>query len=126
MYRSCSKCGNIHPYNYKCNVGKVYRGGEERKLRNTYAWHSKARQIKEKSNYLCAICKDQGIYTYDNLEVHHISKVKDDPSLLLEDYNLITLCAWHHKLADMGEINKNYLLNLVYDREKQLPPRGRA
>ena len=122
MYKSCSRCGKIHPYNYKCNVGRVYNGGQERKQRNTYAWHLKAKQLKEKSNHLCEVCKDQGVYTYDNLEVHHINKVKDSPEKLLDDCNLITLCVEHHKLADKGQIDKNYLLNLVYGREKQPPP----
>lgn len=124
MYKSCSRCGSIHPYNYKCNLGKVYRGGQERKLRRLSAWKYKSLEIREKANYLCQVCKDQGVYTYDNLEVHHINKVKDNPSLLLDDYNLIALCVKHHKLADKGEIDKNYLLNLVYDREKTASPPG--
>ena len=122
MYKACSRCGSIHPYNYKCNVGRLYKGGQEREQRNTYAWHRKARQLKAKSNYLCEVCRDQGVYTYENLEVHHISKVKDNPEKLLDDCNLITLCVEHHKLADKGQIDKNYLLDLVYDREKQPPP----
>lgn len=124
MYKSCSRCGSIHSYNYKCNLGKVYRGGQERKLRRLSAWKYKSLEIREKANYLCQVCKDQGVYTYDNLEVHHINKVKDNPSLLLDDYNLIALCVEHHKLADKGEIDKNYLLNLVYDREKTASPPG--
>lgn len=116
MFRSCSRCGKIHDTNYKCNVGR--NNTNEAKLRNTHKWHSKAAEIKENSNYLCAVCKEEGRYTYDNLEIHHIVKIKDDPTKLLDNYNLICLCVYHHKLADAGKISKEYLLKLAENREK--------
>lgn len=117
MYKSCSRCGKIHPTTYNCNKGKVYRGGIERELRNTYDWVQKSLEIREKSNYLCAICRDEGRYTYNNLEVHHIVKVRENNNLLLDNYNLLCLCVEHHKKADKGEIDINYQLKLAKDRE---------
>ena len=35
MFKSCSRCGKIHDSKYRCNVNRVFRGGEERKLRAT-------------------------------------------------------------------------------------------
>lgn len=117
MYRACSRCGQIHDSNYKCNKGKVYNGGIERKLRSSYAWASKSLEIRAKANYLCEVCRDHQVYTYDNLEVHHIVRVVDDKDKLLDDYNLICLCVEHHKEADKGKIDKDYLLKLAKIRE---------
>ena len=120
MWKACSRCGKIHPANYKCNVGKVYRGGEERRLRNKNIWHEKSRDIRESSHYLCAVCKDQGIITYKDVEVHHIEKLKDREDLLLDDENLVCLCRYHHKMADEGKIDKDYLKGLAKERDSNL------
>ena len=118
MYKSCSKCGKIHPKNYQCNVGRVFSGGDERKLRSKYSWTKKSEEIRERANHLCEVCRDKGIITYDNIEVHHIIKVKDDESRLLDNYNLVCLCQEHHKQADNNEIDKDYLFNLARKREQ--------
>ena len=57
-------------------------------------------------------------YNYNNLEVHHITKLSDDPSGLLDDDNLIALCVKHHKQADYGEVEADYLRELVKERVK--------
>lgn len=114
--KSCSRCGRIHPRNYNCNVARVYQKTNESKLRSRYAWTKKAKQIKDDANGLCEVCKAQGLYNYDNLEVHHIVKIKDDPNGLLEDDNLICLCVEHHKQADDGQIDADYLRELVKKR----------
>lgn len=115
--KSCSKCGKIHPRGYKCNVGRIYAKTEESKLRSKYAWTKKAKQIKADANNLCEVCRDKGLYTYDGLEVHHITKLKDDPNGLLDDDNLIALCIYHHKQADDGELSADYLRGLVKVRQ---------
>ena len=118
MLKACSRCGKIHPYNEQCNVGKVYRGGEERKLRAKAAWHNKSLQIRERAQYLCEVCRDQGIITYKNLEVHHIIPVRVAPDLLLDALNLICLCDMHHKMAEKGELSIEYLQKLAEKRER--------
>ena len=117
--KSCSKCGRIHPRGYNCNKGRIYATTEERKLRSKYAWTKKAKQIKEDANGLCEVCRAEGIYTYDGLEVHHITKLKDDPNGLLDDDNLICLCVYHHKQADDGELSEDYLRELVKERRSK-------
>lgn len=121
MYKSCSRCGKIHDTRFKCNVGKEYRGGKERELRSSYAWTKKSRETRENAQHLCEVCRDMGIYTYDNLEVHHIEKVRDNKDRLLDDSNLIVLCVQHHKDADAGKLKKDYLKKLVEKREKESP-----
>lgn len=115
--KSCSKCGKIHARGFKCNVGRVYGKTSENKLRSSYAWTKKAKQIKDDANGLCEICRAQGLYTYEGLEVHHITKLREDPSGLLDDDNLITLCVYHHKQADDGELDADYLRELVKVRQ---------
>ena len=117
MYKSCSRCGKIHDTRYKCNVGKIYQDTEERKLRSKYSWTKKSTEIREKANYLCEICRDQGIINYDSVEVHHIVKVRDDKSKVLDDYNLLCLCPEHHRQADAHEIDIDYMLRLAKQRE---------
>lgn len=121
MFKSCSRCGKIHPRNYDCKVGKarIYSGGEERELRSTYAWTQKSLEVREKANHLCEVCRDKGIYTYDGLEVHHIEKLKDNSSVLLDNRYLICLCGKCHTLADAGDIPKEYLMELAKRREEK-------
>ena len=121
MYKSCSKCGCIHDEHHKCNKGRIKRVlTDDMKLRNLNAWHKKAEEIKERSKYLCSVCLDKGIYTYDTLETHHILKLKDYPDKLLDDDNLICLCKEHHTEADEGKIDKEYLFKLVKERKDNI------
>ena len=117
MLKACSRCGKIHEYNYKCNKGKVYKHNDIDKLRSTTRWTTKSIEIREASNYLCSVCLNKGIINYDKVEVHHILKLQDNPELLLENDNLIALCKYHHKQADKGELDKDYLINLVKLRD---------
>ena len=118
MLKACSRCGKIHPYNQQCNVGRIYKGSEERNLRAKSVWHKKSEEIRERAQYLCEVCRDKGIITYDNLEVHHIIPLKIAPELLLDNLNLICLCAMHHHEADEGKIDVTYLQKLAKKRER--------
>ena len=122
MLKSCSRCGRIVSYNHKCNVGRVYKKNDIDKLRSTSRWTRKSIEIREASNYLCSVCLDEGIINYDNVEVHHIIKLQEDSSLLLENDNLISLCKYHHKQADEGKISEDYLLSLV--KKRNITPNG--
>ena len=121
MYKSCSRCGKIHDASIKCPMRfrtTTYRDNTgERKLRSTHKWTKKSKEIREKANYLCEVCRDKGIYNYKNLEVHHIDSVQDNPEKLLETHNTICLCQKHHKQADAGKIDREYLLMLAEERE---------
>ena len=117
LFKSCSRCGKVHSYSYKCNKGKIYKHNDIDKLRSTKRWTDKSIEIREASNYLCSVCLDEGIYNYDNIEVHHIIKLQDNQDLLLENDNLIALCKYHHKQADKGKLDKDYLINLVKKRD---------
>jgi 5-methylcytosine-specific restriction endonuclease McrA len=123
---SCSKCGRIHTRGTKCTAYKrIYNKTDTDKLRNKSKWRDKASQVKEEACYLCEVCKRERVFTYNKLEVHHITKLKEDPGGLLDDYNLICLCITHHKKADAGEIPADYLRQLARERiEKAQEQRG--
>ena len=125
MYKACSRCGKIHEAGYKCNANtprfdyERYKDVTERKARNTTAWANKSREIRERAQQLCEVCRDRGAYTYDNLEVHHITPLKRNIDGLLDDDNLICLCVTHHKQADRGLIEEAYLRELAAKRERK-------
>ena len=119
MYKSCSVCGKIHDVNYKCI--RYYERNDtsaERKLRNTHAWANKSQEIRQAANYLCEVCRDRGIYQYRELEVHHITKLRYNADGLLDNANLICLCAQHHRQADKGQLDAEYLRRLAQKREE--------
>jgi 5-methylcytosine-specific restriction endonuclease McrA len=100
-----------------CKRQTVYSTTEERTLRNRSVWHRKSEEVRDKAHFLCEVCKDQGILNHRNLEVHHIVKLRDDETLMLDNYNLICLCSEHHHLADSGGIDVEYLKRLARKRE---------
>lgn len=120
IYKSCTICGKIHPANKPCK--RTYKANpqasdrEARKARATNAWRRKSLEVREKACYLCEVCKDKGKITTKGLEVHHITKLTQGGELL-DNLNLICLCVEHHKQADNGEIDENYLRELARKRE---------
>lgn len=121
MYKACSRCGKVHNIAYKCHVGREkvdyskYKHDTD-KLRNTAKWAKKSQEIREQAQYLCEVCRDKGIYNYRDLEVHHITKLREDKTGLLDNSNLVCLCIKHHKQADRGQLNKEYLRELARRR----------
>ena len=122
MWKSCARCGKIHKNGEECPVKRIRKATPDSELRNTWAWHEKAEQVKRDSNYLCPLCLEEGVATYEGLETHHIEKLKDAPEKLLDGYNLIPLCVRHHKMADAGEIDSEHLRELARQREDKTTP----
>ena len=118
-FRSCPRCGKIHAYNEPCPIKKPVRAYEREgadRLRSSKRWTKKSLQVREDAHWLCEVCRDRGIITYDGLQVHHIDKLREDPDGLLDDSNLVCLCPMHHAMADRGEIDKGYLRGLARRR----------
>ena len=114
--KACSVCGKIHDSSIKCSRPDA-RADREHKLRQKNCWKEKSKDIRERSFWMCAVCKDQGIINHESLEVHHIEKLRDNPEGLLNDDNLICLCTEHHKEADAGMIDADYLRKLAENRD---------
>ncbi len=116
MLRTCPSCGTMHDHNKICHKNK-YRNKkdtEANKFRKTTKWTKKSVAIRERDKYLCRCCianiyETNYVYNFDNLEVHHIVPLEEDFSLRLDDGNLITLCAYHHKFAEDRTISREIL-----------------
>lgn len=119
MLKSCSRCGKIHEYNHTCYKYKQVRGySDADRFRKTYKWHKMSEYIRTRDNHLCRCCianiyNTHTQFNFDKLEVHHIVPLEEDLSRRLDEDNLITLCCYHHKLADSGTIPRNILVKLI-------------
>jgi len=117
IWKSCPRCGKLHPKGTVCRVGQRYGDGQERQIRRSNRWTEKSREIRERSNWICEVCKQEKRYTTEGVQVHHIERIKNNPSLAYDDSNLIALCKKHHDMAENGEISAEYLRELVRQRE---------
>ena len=119
-YVTCKYCGvtirgHICPHK-KSRVKSL--DSESVRFRNTKAWARKSVEIKQRDRYLCAVClanlyNTMSMLNYKAVEVHHITSIKEDYNKRLDNGNLITLCSFHHKMADKGEIPRDVLFELV-------------
>lgn len=112
MLKSCSYCGRIHKRGERCpsKSSNLKKNTYIDKFRKTRQWRNKREQIVQRDKHLCQVClrnqyNTQRQYNFDNLEVHHIVPIKDNWNKRLDDTNLITLCRYHHELAEKGEIS---------------------
>lgn len=121
MLKTCSRCG-IVPQDHICPY-KHYRNKDSNdvatKFRKSKQWTKKSVEIRTRDKFLCQICirnlyNTIDKYNFNTLEVHHIVSLKEDYDKRLDNDNLITLCCYHHKLADRGEIKKELLSDIVH------------
>lgn len=134
MLKSCNYCGKIHRKDFKCSMKpnrNKYKTSEADKFRWSKAWQRKREEVKRRDKFLCQICIRKLYntikkYNYNDLEVHHIVPIKEDYELRLEDSNLITVCEYHHELAEQGTITREELKDIVHEQEikqnEQIPP----
>jgi 5-methylcytosine-specific restriction enzyme A len=123
MLVSCRHCGGVHTRGAVCaKKTQPKRLSKEpsyiTRFRSSSAWKRKREHIKERDKRLCCICLSERYntavkYNFLLLEVHHIEPLCIRWDKRLDDNNLITLCSYHHKLAENGEIPKAELLEIV-------------
>lgn len=118
MYKTCSVCGKIHDYNKVCKRKTKQKVTLESRFRKSYQWQEKSKRIKQRDNYLCQICINNrynttNIYNSNYLEVHHIVPLNENYDLRLDELNLITLCRYHHELAEKRIISREELIKIV-------------
>ena len=119
-YITCSRCGVVkrgHRCPYK-PYKKRDKDTQADKFRKTKAWTNKSIEIRQRDKYLCRVCMANLYNTirqfnYNKLEVHHITPINEDYNKRLDNDNLITLCVYHHKMADNGQIPREELQNLI-------------
>ena len=120
MYKTCSHCG-IVPDTHICPYRKPrekHRSEQADTFRKTTKWTKKSLEIRQRDKYLCQVCirnlySTVCTYNYNKLEVHHIIPINEDYNKRLNNNNLITLCAFHHKMADNNEIPREELLKMI-------------
>lgn len=123
MLKSCKYCGFIHDRTTTCpkklawQQARIKKETSASKFRSTRAWSLKSKEIRARDLYLCQWCLKEGKYTFDGLEVHHIVPISKSWNKRLDNFNLITLCSFHHKLADKEELDKNELLFIARTKE---------
>ena len=119
-YVTCAHCGIVprgHHCPYKTYKKKAY-DTEADKFRKTKRWTNKSIEIRQRDRYLCRVCEANLYNTvqrfnYSELDVHHIIPINEDYNKRLDNDNLITLCRYHHKMADDGKIPKEELYGLI-------------
>ena len=119
MLKSCGKCGRIHDSSFMCNANRNERT-KEQAFRSTNPWRRKSIEVRKAAQYLCEVCRDNGLYNCYNLSVHHITPLTEDESQALDDDNLVCLCGEHHEQAEAGKIDRNYLRSLAKKRRDRL------
>lgn len=122
MLRSCQYCSKIHDTKYDCGKKPKYISKKVAtkmdKFRWTRAWQEKREQIKERDKYMCQVCKTGKYHTdrqynTEDLSVHHIEPLLYNFDKRLDEDNLITLCSYHHELAEKGKISSIELKELI-------------
>lgn len=119
-YITCSRCG-IVPRGHRCDkkpYRKKERDSQADKFRKSKRWTDKSIEIRQRDRYLCKVCMANLYNTvrqfnYDKLEVHHIVPLNEDYNKRLDNDNLITLCKYHHNLAEDGQIPREVLQGLI-------------
>ena len=119
-YITCSRCGIVkrgHICPYKAHRKKE-RDTQADKFRKSKRWTNKSIEIRQRDKYLCVVCMANRYntirqYNFDKLEVHHITPLHEDYNKRLDNDNLITLCKYHHNLAENGDIPREELQELI-------------
>ena len=126
MLKSCQYCGRIHPKNYDCGrkPKKIKRDTKAYRFHRTQAWQDKSIDIRERDHYLCQCCirlmpGTMRKHNYDDLSVHHIEPLATDYDQRLDDNNLITVCGYHHELAERGEIDRELLHEIAREQNEK-------
>lgn len=133
-YKSCVHCGRIHHVKDSCpdKPKRKYEVNPHdemdvriRRFRDSVAWRRKREEIQDRDLRLCQVCIRElydtvNKYTYEGLSVHHIYALVDDWSKRLDNDNLITLCNYHHTMADNDKIPRELLLNVAKGQEGKI------
>lgn len=127
MLVACSFCGRNHNRGETCNRRiKTKRKAKEANFINVFrssnAWKKKREEIKKRDRFFCQICLlnkywTERQYNYKNLEVHHILPLRNYFDKRLQNSNLITLCEFHHTLAEDGKISIDELQDIALKNE---------
>ena len=131
MLTTCRYCGRVHDTAYDCGrrPKPKYPANYERadvkesRFRHTARWTRKSLEIRQRDHFLCQVCI-RGLYqygqqralNYEDISVHHIQPLKDAWERRLDNDNLISLCQYHHELAENGDIPRGELEDIAREQ----------
>ena len=128
MLHSCKWCGRVHDSRYDCGRKPrrfPARRSGEREFRGRRIWTDKSLRIRERDHFCCQLCIRDIMrpdvlprININEIEVHHIVPVAEDPDLALEDSNLVSLCRYHHELAEAGKVSRDRLREIAEEQER--------
>ena len=122
---TCKYCGVVER-GHKCPHKKSrQKSGDRRsdRFRKTKAWTQKSIEVRQRDRFLCQVClrnlyNTMSFFNYKTVEVHHIVPIEEDFNQRLDNENLLSLCSYHHKMADKGQIPRKVLQDIVREIEK--------
>lgn len=126
MLKSCKYCGRIHDKTFDCGKKPAIKKKDTKavRFRNQSIWKKKAEEIKKRDKYLCQVCI-RNLYdtdrtlNYMDLSVHHIIPIEKDYEKRLDNDNLITLCRYHHDLAERAIIKVSELMDICLEQNEK-------
>ena len=143
MKKSCPWCSRIHPVGYQCPrkpvrlrpAGLLSKRQDDGQavIRSSRRWTDMSLAVRERDKFLCQLCL-RGMHTidgqkhlsYDDVSVHHIVPIAEDKSLVFEGVNLLSLCRYHHEMAEAGLISRDELLRLAAEQEQNATAQGQT
>jgi len=122
---TCKFCGKIHKVDFDCGhkPTRIKNNTAADRFRWSTAWKKKREQIKSRDKNLCQVCIRKLYdtvqqYTYNDIEVHHIEPIVENYYARLDDDNLITICGYHHELAEHNKIPRYELKEIAREQER--------
>lgn len=137
MLKSCPYCSRIHPYGYVCPrkpapkhiQARRRKDDGQQEIRSSSRWTRTSLAIRERDSFLCQLCirgiktlDDKKALSYDDVSVHHIVPLVADKSLAFDGLNLLTLCRYHHDIAERGEVSQELLKEIAKEQEGRMHP----
>lgn len=129
MLRSCKYCGRVHDSRYDCGKrprAKYARRTAEHEFRSKKIWTETSLDIRARDQFCCQLClrdiqRPPGLplINIEDVQVHHIVPVAEDPDAALDPTNLVTVCRYHHELCELGRIPRDELKRIAADQERQ-------
>ena len=126
MLKSCQYCGRIHNSKYICKekASRKKQITEADKFRWTSKWQKKREEIKKRDLYLCQICIRELYntvtkYNTEDLSVHHNIPINEDYNKRLDNYNLLTVCGYHHEMCESGKIPREETQIIIDEQESK-------
>lgn len=120
MKKTCKYCGVVDEGHICPHRKPRQKSGsrETDRFRKTKVWTNKSLEIRQRDKFLCQVClrnlyNTLSFLNFKTVEVHHITPIEEDYNRRLDNDNLISLCSYHHKMAEKGDIPRDILYKIV-------------